>query len=104
MTERMGSPSRRSIFTTSAPQSASAAAADGTKPCSEKSTILIPASGSVMKQPCAFEDGLREAHHGTTNRLPLLHGIERGRELGERHVLTDDRAELARGEQGQQFG
>ena len=47
MTERIGSPSRRSIFTTSAPQSASAAAADGTKPCSEKSTILIPASGSV---------------------------------------------------------
>src|SRR4051812_411438 len=47
ITERIGSPSSRSIFTTSAPKSASAAAADGTKPCSEKSTTLIPASGSV---------------------------------------------------------
>src|SRR5436190_15612544 len=66
MTERMGSPSRRSIFTTSAPQSASAAAADGTKPCSEKSTILIPASGSVMRSRSAL--GGRDTHRNAVDR------------------------------------
>src|SRR5579864_1730597 len=45
---RIGSPSGRSIFTTSAPQSARTAAAEGTNPCSEKSTTLMPASGSVI--------------------------------------------------------
>src|SRR5258706_9542010 len=48
MTRRSGSPWGRSILTTSAPQSASTATADGTKPCSENSSTLIPASGCVI--------------------------------------------------------
>ena len=34
----------------------------------------------------------------------MLHGVERGRKLAKRNLLPDDRAELARGEQGQQLG
>src|SRR5437868_449804 len=48
MMDRIGSPLICSIFTTSAPQSPRAAAPEGTKPCSEKSRTLMPASGSVM--------------------------------------------------------
>ena len=34
----------------------------------------------------------------------MFHGVERGRKVAKRHLLPDDRAELARGEQGQQLG
>jgi len=50
---RSGSPVGRSTFTTSAPQSASTAAADGTKPYSATSSTRIPASGAPITSPFA---------------------------------------------------
>ena len=63
--------------------------ADGTKPCSEKSTILIPASGSVMNNPWMLvvprgrreKSDLRQADHRSADGLALLHRVERGRKL-----------------------
>src|SRR3954452_11731600 len=76
MTARIGSPSSRSIFTTSAPQPRSAAAPDGTKPCSEKSTTLIPASGSVM------------------NNSWMLASDRRGQRMCRRHLARQGRLRM----------
>ena len=36
-------------------------------------------------------EGSVHAHHDAADGLPSFHGVERGRELGERHVEADDR-------------
>ena len=47
---------------------------------------------------------LRQADHRAADSLTLLHGAERGRKLAKRNLLTDDGAELAGREQGQELG
>src|SRR4029077_20207372 len=48
--------------------------------------------------------GVRQRNYRAADGLTALHCVERGGKLANLHLLADDRAQLARGEQGQKFG
>src|SRR5438132_3571702 len=100
MIERSGSPPGRSILTTSAPQSASTAAHDGTKPCSASSTTLTPSStpmGPLLaparyRPRAADRSESRRRSPGADEGQPGRRGGDAGEEAAERvrelHLLV----------------